>query len=62
MRKTTLVVDDEKLAAARGVLGTRGIRDTIDAALDEVLRRAAVARTIEELREMDRELVERAWR
>lgn len=62
VRKTTLLVDDEKLAAARVILGTNGISDTIDGALDDVLRRAAIARTLEDLSTIDRGLVERAWR
>jgi Arc/MetJ family transcription regulator len=37
-RKTTITVDDELLARARAVLGTRGLKDTVDAALTEVVR------------------------
>ena len=37
MHKTTLVVDDKKLAKVRRLLGTKGIRDTLDRALDEVI-------------------------
>jgi len=62
MRKTTLVIDDEKLAEAGQLLGTRGIRATVDAALDEVLRRHAVRATVEDLATIDREALEDAWR
>lgn len=44
MRKTTLVIDDVVLEDVRKILGTRGIKDTIDAALHQVLRRAAIDR------------------
>jgi Arc/MetJ family transcription regulator len=37
-RKTTIAVDDELLARAQAVLGTRGLKDTVDAALNEVVR------------------------
>lgn len=38
MRRTSLEIDEEQLARAQLVLGTKGIKDTIDRALDEVLR------------------------
>lgn len=53
MHKTTLVLDDAKLKRARKVLGTKGIRDTIDRALDEVLALEARRRLVERLRRMD---------
>ncbi len=34
-----MVIDREKLAEAREILGTKTIADTVDAALDEVVRR-----------------------
>lgn len=37
-RKTSFEVDFKKVDAARGVLGTRSLTDTVDAALDEVIR------------------------
>jgi hypothetical protein len=37
-RKTSFEVDFEKLEAARNLLGTRTLTETIDAALDEVVR------------------------
>ena len=53
MRKTTLSIDDEKIARAREILGTTGITDTIDAALRETIRRAAAERVIERMATMD---------
>lgn len=37
-RRTTIEIDDELLARAREVLGTNGLKDTIEAALDEVVK------------------------
>lgn len=69
MHKTTLVVDDKKIARARELLGTKGIRDTIDRALDEVLLLAARRRVVEQLRTMEgldervlRNVRKEAWR
>lgn len=39
-RKTTIEVDDQLLEEAREALGTRGLKDTVDAALNEVVRAA----------------------
>ena len=38
MRRSVLI-DDDLLEEARKVLGTRGIRDTVEAGLREVIRR-----------------------
>jgi len=53
MHKTTLIVDDKKIARARRILGTKGIRDTIDRALDEVIAIRARGRVVDQLRTMD---------
>ncbi len=37
-RRTTIEIDDELLSRARKVLGTKGLKDTIEAALDEVVK------------------------
>jgi Arc/MetJ family transcription regulator len=37
-RKTTITVDDELLAQAQAVLGTHGLKDTVDEALSEIVR------------------------
>lgn len=47
MHKTTMVVNDRKVARAKKILGTRGIRDTYDAALDHVLAADRRARAID---------------
>ncbi len=39
VRKTSFEVDFDKLEAARELLGTRTLTETVDAALDEVVRR-----------------------
>lgn len=68
MRKTTLSIDDDKIARAREILGTTGITDTIDAALRETIRRAAAERLIERMATMDGldlgdpEVMADAWR
>jgi hypothetical protein len=38
-RKTSFEVDFDKVDAARRVLGTKTLTDTVDAALDEVVKR-----------------------
>ena len=38
MRRTSLEIDEERLARAQRVLGTTGIKDTVDRALEEVVR------------------------
>jgi Arc/MetJ family transcription regulator len=37
-RKTTIEIDVDLLAQAQDVLGTRGLKDTVDMALSEVIR------------------------
>lgn len=46
-RKTSFEVDFEKVDAARGVLGTRSLTDTVDAALDEVIKSRERQRLVE---------------
>lgn len=41
--KTTVEIDVDELSKAEAVLGTRGIKDTVNGALREVNRRAALA-------------------
>jgi hypothetical protein len=68
MHKTTLVIDVAKLRKVRKVLGTKGIKDTIDRALDEVLAYDARRRFVQKLRTMDgldlddAEVMAGAWR
>ncbi|MEK7861163.1 MAG: type II toxin-antitoxin system VapB family antitoxin [Chloroflexota bacterium] len=67
MSKTTVDVNDEKVEAAREILGTRTLRDTIDRALDSVLAVAARRRLVERLERMeglelnDPEVMASAW-
>lgn len=44
VRKTTLEIDDEKIARAQEILGTTGLKDTVDEAIARVLRVGAVDR------------------
>jgi hypothetical protein len=37
-RKTSFEVDFDKVDAAKGILGTRSLTDTVDAALGEVIK------------------------
>jgi Arc/MetJ family transcription regulator len=65
VRRTTLDIDEEMLAKAREILGTRGIKDTVDEALREVVRREAGERLIAWLKENEDlhnpEIMDRAW-
>ena len=38
MRRTSLQIDEKQLAQAQSILGTKGIKDTIDRAFAEVIR------------------------
>ena len=68
MRKTTLVVDDALLRRASAVLGTTGIKATVDRALEEVVAADGRRRFAERLREMrgldldDPQVMDAAWR
>lgn len=52
MTKTPIEIDDEALAAAAQVLGTRTKKDTVNAALREVSERLNRLRALERLGEM----------
>jgi Arc/MetJ family transcription regulator len=60
-----LDIDDDMLSQARKILGTRGVKDTVDEALREVVRREAGERIVRWLKENDDlhnpEIMERAW-
>lgn len=69
MHKTSVLVDDRKIARARKLLGTAGIRDTIDRALDEVIALESRRQFVTWLRTMDgideevlRDVRRRAWK
>jgi len=62
VRKTTLEIDDAKIARAQEVLGTTGLKDTVDEAIARVLRVGAVndlAEIFEEIG-LDPEALDRA--
>jgi Arc/MetJ family transcription regulator len=48
-RKTTISIDDDLVAQAQTLLGTRGLKDTIDAALTEIVRAARRRELAEQL-------------
>lgn len=68
MHKTTLEVDDELVARAGAILGTRGLKATVQRALEEVVAREARRRFAERLLTMegleldDPEVMAEAWR
>ncbi|MCC7075929.1 MAG: DUF2191 domain-containing protein [Acidimicrobiia bacterium] len=68
MRKTAIGIDDAKVDAVRRILGTKGITDTIDAALAEVMRQDSALRHLDRLSAMrgidlgDPDVMEDAWR
>jgi Arc/MetJ family transcription regulator len=68
MHRTTLVLDERKLAKARRLLGTKGIKDTIERALDEVIAYEARREAVEQLQTMtgldldDPKVMSKAWR
>jgi Arc/MetJ family transcription regulator len=65
VKRTTIDIDEEALAEARDILGTQGIRDTVDEALREVRRIEAGRRLMAWYRENadlhDPEIMGRAW-
>ena len=65
MKRTTLDIDEDMLAKAREILGTSGIKDTVDEALREIVRIEAGKRLIKWLKENEDlhnpEIMERAW-
>ncbi len=68
VRKTTLEIDDRELDEARRILGTRGIKDTVDAALRAVRTQEARAALVDQLASLDgldlddAEVMRGAWR
>jgi Arc/MetJ family transcription regulator len=65
MRRTTLDIDEDMLSKAREILGTGGVKDTVDEALREVVRMEAGRRLIAWYKDNpdfgDPEIRERAW-
>ena len=64
VRKTTLQIDEEVLAQVREILGTKGIKDTVDAAFLKVRRDALIQRHLARMAELAPLLDDReaAWR
>ena len=68
MHRTTIVLDQKKLAKVRRVLGTTGIKETVERAFDEILAMELRKRAVERLIKMDgidladEKLMARAWR
>ena len=50
MRRTSIEIDEHRLSRAKRVLGTSGIKDTVDRALEEVVRADLRRRLAERLR------------
>jgi Arc/MetJ family transcription regulator len=48
-RRTTIEVDEQLLGRAQAALGTQGLKDTVDAALIEAIRRAQRQRLAERI-------------
>jgi hypothetical protein len=48
-RKTSFEVDFDKVESAKGILGTRALTDTVDAALEEMIKLQQRRRLIEML-------------
>ena len=68
MRKTSVDIDERLIEQAKLLLGTASIKETIDSALREVVRRDARRQEIRALAEMDGldlsdgEVMAGAWR
>ena len=68
VHRTTVVLDQRKLARARKLLGTKGIRETLEAALDEVIALEERKKAVEQLRTLDGldlddpDVMAKAWR
>jgi Arc/MetJ family transcription regulator len=52
MKRTTIELDEERLQRAQQALGTTGVKATVDAALQEAIRRDAARRISEWLVEV----------
>ena len=50
MRRTSLEIDEQQLARAQQILGTSGVKDTVELALQEVIRAALRRRLADRIR------------
>lgn len=68
MHRTTIVLDQKKLARVQKVLRTKGIKETVERAFDEILAMELRKRAVERLIKMegidlsDEKVMARAWR
>jgi Arc/MetJ family transcription regulator len=66
VKKTTVELDERKLAQAAAALGTATLRETVDRSLDEVIARAARERLIKRFSEPtdlgNPAIMQQAWR
>ena len=68
MRKTSVAIDEELLAAVQRILATRTVRETVEEAFREVVRAAARREEVRALATMegmdlaDPEVMAGAWR
>jgi Arc/MetJ family transcription regulator len=68
MRKTTIEIDDDLIAQASAILGTKGIKATVHGALDDLVRRQMRLRLADRVKRQDGldladpEVMARAWR
>lgn len=53
MHRTTINLDQKKLSKVRRLLGTTGIKDTVERAFDEILAMELRKRAVERLIKMD---------
>ena len=67
-RRTLVEIDPDLLDAARSLLGTKTIKDTVDRALREVVRAQVTAEHLRDMRSLqgldldDPEVMAQAWR
>jgi Arc/MetJ family transcription regulator len=53
-QRTTVELDPGRLAEVRTLLGTTGIKDTIDAAFDQIVRQAQRMALLDQLRDPEK--------
>ena len=64
MKKTSLYIDEDRLAAAGKLLGTSTATDTVNGALTELVARDMRQQLVERFRNVqhdDAEAIERSW-
>jgi Arc/MetJ family transcription regulator len=54
VQRTTVEFDVEKLAEVRQLLGTTGIKDTIDAAFEQIVRQARRMALLDQMRDPEK--------